>query len=95
MAGGDPAIRYAVIRSDDERIVATIYECFEPTSPDFYDVVEFQDIDPDTDPEDFYFDSLEVAISFLEYRNGASAAKFVNQGIVCEEYRDYRKAKNS
>jgi hypothetical protein len=95
LADGEAAIRYAVIRQEDERIVATIYECLEPPHPDFYDVVEFRDVEPDTDAEDFYFDTLEEAISFLKYRSGASADRYVNQGLVCEEYRDYRKAKNS
>jgi len=95
LADGEPAIRYAVVRPDDERIVATVYECFETPHPDFYDVEEFRNVEPDSDPEDFYFDSLEEAVSFLTYRNGASADKFVNEGLVDEEYRDYRKAKNS
>jgi len=95
LADGDPAIRYAVVRSDDEKIIATIYERFETPHPDFYDVGEFRDVDPDTDPEDFYFDSLEEAILFLKEKCSASANRFVNQGLVDEEYRDYRKTKNS
>ena len=95
LADGDPAIRYGVIRSDDERIVATIYECLEPSHPDFYDVGEFRNVEPDTDPEDFYFDSLEEAILFLKEKCGVSADRFVNQGLVDEEYKNYRKAKNS
>jgi len=95
LVDGDPAIRYAVIRPDDNRIAATIYECFESPHPDFYDVGEFRGVYPDTDPEDLYFDSLEETVSFLKERNGVSTDRFVNQGLVCEEYRDYRKAKNS
>ena len=93
LAGGEPAIRYAVIRPDGDRIVANVFECLETPHPSFYDVVEFQNVEPDTDPEDFYFDSLVEAIDFLEYRNGATKDRFVNQGMICEEYKDYRLAK--
>jgi len=95
LADGEPAIRYAIIRQDDERIVANIYEKFETPHPNFYDVGEFRDVEPDTDAEDFYFDSLEEAISFLKERCGALTDRFVNPGLVDEECRDYRKAKNS
>ncbi len=95
MAHGDPAIRYAIIRREDEKIVVTVYESLEPLHPNFYDVVEFSNVEPDTDPEDQYFDTLEDAISFLIYDRGAAVDKFVNQGMVCDEYKDYRHDKNN
>jgi hypothetical protein len=94
-AGGDPAIQYVVFRIEDEKTVVTIYECFETSHANFYDVGEFQTVDPDNDPEDHYFNSLEEAVSFLEERHGGVIDRFVNQGLVDEEYKDYRKAKNS
>jgi hypothetical protein len=95
LAHGDPAIRYAIIRREDEKIVVTVYESLEPLHPNFYDVVEFSNVEPDTDPEDQYFDTLEDAISFLIYDRGAAVDKFVNQGMVCDEYKDYRHDKNN
>jgi hypothetical protein len=93
LAEGEPAIRYVVVRSDGERIVGTVYECLEPLNDNFYDVVEFHNVEPDTDPEDFCFDTLEEAFSFLKYRNGVTENGFVNQGMICEEYKDFRLAK--
>jgi hypothetical protein len=93
LAYGDPAIRYAVVRQKDERVIATVYERFETPHPNFYDVGEFENVEPDSDPEDFYFNSLEEAIAFLKYRNGASGDTFVNQGLVDEEYKDYKLSK--
>jgi len=94
LVGTTLAIRYVVIRSDGERLIANVFECFEPEHSGFYDVGEFQNVEPDIDPEDFAFDSLEEAISFLKFRNGIDANKFVNQGLVCEEYKDYQLAKS-
>jgi hypothetical protein len=95
LEGCDPAIRYAVVRRENERLVATVYEHYEPSDANFFDVGEFRSVQPDSDPEDHYFDSLDEAISFLTYDRGASPDKFVNQGMVDEEYKDYAKAKNS
>jgi hypothetical protein len=93
LADGDPAIRYAVVRQEDKKVIATVYECYETPHSNSYDVGEFRSVEPDSDPEDFYFNSLEEAISFLKYRNGASEDTFVNQGLVDEEYKDYKLSK--
>ena len=93
LAYGDPAIRYAVIRIDKDKFTATVYERFEPSQAGFYDVGEFASVLPDDDPEDHVFDSLDQAISFLMSEYGASQEKFLNQGVVDAEYRDYREGR--
>jgi hypothetical protein len=91
--GQDRAIRHAVIRPEGDRIIANVYECYEPTRADFFNVGEFQNVDPDENTEDFIFGSFEEAVSFLEYRNGLSSERFVNQGLVEEEYKDFRRVR--
>jgi hypothetical protein len=93
MEDGEPAIRYAVIRRKDERIILAIYASFETPHENFYDVGEFRSVLPDDDPEEIYFGTPEEAISFLVSRKGGSAERFVNQGLIDEEYKDYRIAK--
>lgn len=93
-AGDEQAIRYATIRRDKDKIVATVFEVIQPIQASLTDVSRFMSV-KSTPPDEFYFDTLEEACFFLEYRNGASWGKFMHQGMLSEEYRDFRAGKLS
>lgn len=72
------------------RYVVSEFQVFDDEIAEFSDVHEFEPFDPDhpygTSREfDAADDALEYAISL-----GASLNKFVNEGLIDEEYRDFR-----
>jgi hypothetical protein len=91
-AEGQMAVRYTVISREKTKVVATIYEVWQPLNSLSFDIVNFPPV-KNRPPDEFHFDTLEEACSFLEYRNGASWGKFVNQGAISDEYRAFRTGK--
>jgi hypothetical protein len=90
----DMAIRYTTIHREKNKVVATIFEVLQPAQESLFEVTTFLPA-RNRPADEFHFDTLEEACSFLEYRNGASWGKFVHQGMINEEYKDYRSGKAS
>ncbi|MFF9243860.1 hypothetical protein ACF1AY_04075 [Streptomyces sp. NPDC014776] len=89
-----PGIRYVEIRP-----AKVDYEVFLHTREDvghenFTDLVEFPPLDPDDEEEQFgrlltTTDDPLVAVSAAEDITGAVRGRWVNAGVVQDEYRDY------
>ena len=86
---GGPAIRYLVLCRQKERVTVNVYERFLPADSKFLDVVEFEPVDPEEDSSDHEFEKFDDAIAFAVNECGAQTDRFVNQGMVQEELKDY------
>lgn len=86
--------------SGRSRLTGRLERCFDDGSPSFFDVGEFQDVDDDAEdawdpfsgppPDDGlrYFDSPESALEWARSECDASDERWVNQGLIDDEYRD-------
>ena len=93
MDEGDRVLSWIEVDVDRQgRYVVSEYQVFDDQIDGFNDVREFEPFDPDqpygTRREfDAAEDALEYAVSL-----GASLHRFVNRGLVDDEYRDLRNA---
>ncbi|MCW0457417.1 MULTISPECIES: hypothetical protein [Xanthomonas] len=64
-------------------------EVFDGGNPEFIDVYEFEALDPDLPfGDEWVFDSIEGAMSFAEEKFGAANDRYVNRGLIQDEYKD-------
>lgn len=91
---------YAVIKlisieyEKDDTYVVNYFEIFDEGSEHFMDVYEFSAVDPDNaDRISKTFRTYEEALEFSIEKYGCRIDKFVNQGVVQSEYRDYLESK--
>jgi hypothetical protein len=91
--GEEPTIRWLVLDGDGDRFVLTYYEAFDHGSDSFTDIGEFPLVDRDADLPEHLFDTIEEALAYAQSSYGASLLRWVNQFVVEEEYRDYRRNK--
>ncbi len=76
-------------KARDGAFHVTLFRSFDAGTDDFFDVYSFESADGDEAPTAVYAnpkDALEHAIRDF----GAHAERFVNQGLVQDEYRDHR-----
>jgi hypothetical protein len=96
---GRPTLRWLTAwRDRDGGCVLTIHHAFDEGSEQFWDVAEFSPVDPDeylgegrhlgtfSTPEDV----LHAAQAY-----GAVTTRWVNQGVIDDEYRDLRNPQTS
>jgi hypothetical protein len=85
-----PTIRF--IRLDKERsgeISVALFEVYDEGNKDFLDVYEFPPIDPDEpDGQIITFSKPEEAVFYACNILGADIKKFVNDGLIQDEYKD-------
>jgi hypothetical protein len=95
--GDDHVLRWATLGPGKNGITLYFHEVLDVGSDTFLDVTEFPPLDPDdetwgktigtvTDPE--------AALALAERELGAARDRWVNQGVVCSEYQDYRASLN-
>ena len=88
---GQPAIRYLGMRADESRVVLSLYEKFDPEE-DCYDVASFSELDEVEQGEaaaEHHGESVADALARAERLYGARPDRWVNEGILDDEYRDY------
>jgi hypothetical protein len=90
---GDPAIRWLSIRADDNGVVLSLYESYDPQEEDFVDVYSFPELEVEQGEAaaEHTCESIEEALALARSTYGASADRWVNDGVVQDEYGDYRK----
>jgi hypothetical protein len=91
VVGGEPAIRWISLRKEDDIFVATLREAWDPRDPEFLDVYAFRSTAPEPDDpvSEERFEDLSTALRFVTTQWGASETRFVNEGIVQDEYGEY------
>ncbi len=89
---GQPAIRYLVMRADEDGIVLSLYESYDPQDEEWLDVTSFEELDgveQGEAAEEHHCASVAEALALAEATYGARADRWVNEGILDDEYRDY------
>lgn len=88
---GQPAIRFVEMRAAESGIVLSLYEKYDPRE-EWYDVVSFGDLDEVEQGEaaaEHHCESVADALVLAETLYGARPDRWVNAGILDDEYRDY------
>lgn len=86
-------IRYISIEKNDELTYDVNYwEQYDDGNENFIDVYSFSDVDPDEPGILNTFNSIDEALNFVMANYNTLPDKFVNRGMIQEEYRDYVKA---
>ncbi|MEG2806025.1 hypothetical protein [Stenotrophomonas sp.] len=86
---GETIIRHLSIhRTREGEWMVEVYEVYDD-GPDFMDLYEFSSVDPDMPAgEEPTFASVEDALAYCSEQLGARPDRYVNLGLVSEEYRD-------
>ena len=88
---GEPVVRWIEIRQDSDEFVLSFYQVYDEGSEEWLDLYEFQPAmeDPDEDCVEHTFATLDAALAFASAQYGVDPARFVNEGVIQDEYRDY------
>ncbi|TFF35043.1 hypothetical protein [Mucilaginibacter psychrotolerans] len=83
-------LRWLRIDKEKDLTYTTCYiECFDEGDEQFADIYEFSPIDPDEPEVLNNFASADEAILFVKDAYAASLDKFVNAGLIQDEYRNF------
>jgi hypothetical protein len=88
-------IRWLGIRSNDNSFCLTFYEAIDEGSESFHDLYEFTCEPPDEDPPEYFFATIEEALEYSASTFGASRSRWVNAGVVQDDYADYLRNKRA
>jgi len=70
-------------------VSVTCFEVLDEGSENFLDVYEFTPLDPDLPyGQTEKFETADAALAYAESKFGASLEKYVNSGVIQDEYRD-------
>ncbi|MGV3547295.1 MAG: hypothetical protein ACO1N4_09545 [Pedobacter sp.] len=88
-------LKWIIIEKEKDTLFSVVYmETLDEGDENFIDIYEFSAVDPD---EPFglinSFPTLEQAIDFSIEKYGAAIDRFVNSGVIQEEYLSYHSAK--
>ena len=72
----------------DGLIVTTQYYVYDEGNLNYLDLYSFSYVDPDMEFPRHEFNTLEQAFVFLESRYKMPSPKFVNSGLIQNEYKD-------
>ena len=94
---GDQAIRYLTIRKQGERFWLHNHEVYDEGSEDYLDLYAFEYLEM---PEDRFepfpteFNTMEDALRYASAEFGADSRRWVNKGVVQDEYSDFIRSRN-
>jgi hypothetical protein len=91
---GERAIRWVEIRPDPDGVTLLLYEVYDEGDEEWLDVYAFTGTDDDPDERDspaaeHHLSTLEEALSLAQELYGADPERFVNAGVIQDEYGDY------
>ena len=90
-SGVAPTIRYLTLRSAGSKVVAELWEVEDPADPNYHDVYSLYPPHGDDAPGMiFNFGSVAEAMSQLDLQFPGIAGRFMNQGVIDDEYADYK-----
>ena len=90
---GLACVQYAVMSSRGAEFRIDVYEVEDVGSEDFLDIYEFPSSDPDGDPVvSIAADSLGAALDQASRQVAADPGRWVNAGVIQDEYQDYLSA---
>ena len=86
-------IRWISIRTRNDGVVLQVFETADVGNEDYVDVYEFGplngDFEFDEAQEEFHFSDFPSCVAFLTNRYLGSTSRFVNEGVLQDEYSDY------
>jgi hypothetical protein len=91
---GEPAIRYLSIRFHGGEFSLHLHELFDQGTEDYIDLYSFDYLDLPEDrfePHPIKFNSMEDALRYAHSEFGAVPERWVNQGVVQDEYADFKR----
>ena len=87
---GQRTIRWIVLQYHSDRVLGELWEAQDPRDSEWLDVYSFGTPDGDDEPLILYqFDSLRDGLAELDRQFPKISERFVNQGVVQDEYADY------
>lgn len=86
---GISLLRYLWLVPEDSDYELWVVDCEDVGSEDYVDISSFPTFDED--PPTHSFQTLDEALSFSQKTYGALPGKWVNQGVVQDEYLDYKR----
>jgi hypothetical protein len=89
---GQPALRYLIIRAESDGIVLSMYECEDPQDEAWHDITSFGELDgaePGESAAEHHCATLDEALALATVEYGGRADRWVNQGVLDDEYSDY------
>ena len=94
MHGEEPAVRWISVAPEDGEVVLSLHEVYDQGREDFLDLYDFTPIGDDGDEDgepaaEHRVSTLEEALALAAERYGADPARFVNAGVVQDEYADH------
>jgi hypothetical protein len=96
---GRNGIRWLTIRKHGDLTKVSLYESEDAGSSDFIDLYEFGSLDParesDEPAEQLVFSDLSACIAALSARFPDGALRFVNEGVIQDEYADFIAGRSS
>jgi hypothetical protein len=95
--GDEHVLRWAAVGPGKDGITLYYSEVLDVGTNDFLDVTEFPPLDPDDETWGKVIgtvDDPEEALALAERELGTTHDRWVNQGVVCSEYQEYRAARN-
>jgi hypothetical protein len=94
--GDKHGIRWLSLSPGREGIGVYLHDVEDIGTDNFWDITEFPPLDPDEETWGIVtvVTTPEEAIELAERDLGADPAKWVNQGVACGEYGDYRAARH-
>ncbi|MBB4931193.1 hypothetical protein F4561_002013 [Lipingzhangella halophila] len=96
--GEQHIIRWAALGRGKDRITLYLSEAVDAGTDSFLDVSEFPPLDPDDESWGKVIGTAASpgeALALAEHHLGASRDRWVNQGVICSEYKDYRAARST
>lgn len=90
---GRPTVRRLAIGPEDESFVVRLHRVFDPGDPAFLDISEFEPVDANEEVGEgveVARDSLPEGALATAAQHGAVPDRWVNQGLVENEYADAR-----
>jgi hypothetical protein len=83
-------LKWLSINKDrDLQYAVNYHECFDDGSEDFFDIYEFDPLDPDEPYVLDNFETVDRALEFAISKYNASPTKFITGGMIEEEYKNY------
>ncbi|MER7772940.1 hypothetical protein [Kitasatospora sp. NPDC096140] len=95
---GRPGLRWIALSPSRTGVTIYLSEVEDVGTDTFLDITEFPPLDPNEETwgrEVAVLPTPEEALHQAEYELAADPQRWVNDGVVCDEYQDFRAARRS
>lgn len=90
---GKPGIRWISLHASGQSIELRVYDSADVGRPDYLDIYEFGPLDPALElgsaDETLSFSDLQSCLDALSARFPTATSRFVNEGVIQDEYAEF------